>query len=226
VRKQLADNDRQVLYGQATSLSSNNDRRQGRRVAVVSHQNSSPVELQPGNDIEHLFLLDTGRWQETLIPTDGPGGHIIVANIYGYPKTGSVKMVFLMNERILKYALKRATPFPSTPYFVGDINVNPSKSKEINSLVLSGAIRDIASEWTPPDSPIQNAFLNTGIHPGMEGSDITRIDAPLGNIPAAHIVHNFSYVWDAISFDHSPLCITISHNDMYTTYHYLAATCC
>jgi len=112
------------MYGQATSLSSNNDKKQGRRAAMVAHIKFALVELQPGNDIEHLFLLDTGRWQEMLIPTDGPGGHILVANIYGYPKTNSVKIVFLMNERILKYALRRARSFPNTPYFiVGDINV-------------------------------------------------------------------------------------------------------
>jgi hypothetical protein len=56
VRKQLADNDKQVLYGQATSLSSNNEKRQGRRIAVVADKSVSLVELHPGNDIEHLFL--------------------------------------------------------------------------------------------------------------------------------------------------------------------------
>ena len=114
VRKQCFDNDMRVLFGQSTSLSSNNDRRQGRRVAVLSHKDNVPVELQPDDDMEHLFLMDTGRWQEVLIPTNGPGGHIIVANIYGYPKTNAVKAVYLMNERILMYAIRRAASFPNT----------------------------------------------------------------------------------------------------------------
>jgi len=90
--------------------------------------------------------------------------------------------------------------------------VNPSRSKEVSQSVLNGSIRDIAADWTPRNSTIQNTFSKTGIHPGMEGTGITRIDALLGNMPASHITYNFEYLWEhATGFDHLPFRITISH---------------
>jgi len=114
----------------------------------------------------------------------------------------------------MNVALKRAKSFPNTPYFiVGDINVNPQTSHEIRQSVIAGTIHDIAAEWTPAGSAIQNTFSKTGIHIGMEGNGITRIDALLSNFTGAHIVYNFEYVWDdANGFDHLPFRITINHN--------------
>jgi hypothetical protein len=95
---------------------------------------------------------------------------------------------------------------------MGDSNVNPQASHEIRNAVCNGTIHDIAAEWTPADSPIQNTFSKTGIHANMDGNGITRIDALLGNTPAAHVVYNFEYVWeDAIGFDHLPFRLTTSH---------------
>ena len=147
-----------------------------------------------------------------MVPGKQGGFYFIVANFYGISGSSGNNKKFVNNERLLALALLRMLQFPNTPYFiVGDLNVDPTKSKVLANAVSKGVIHDIARQWTPHDGIIQPTFRREGVYKGMHGSGITRVDGILANTPGAHTVHSFEYVWHlAEGFDHVPLMITLN----------------
>ena len=187
---------KEKIYGEKTDMSSIDCRRVGRRVANITHTHFAVTEPAISRSDTYTRLLrDSGRWVETMVPGKQGGFYFIVANFYGISGSSGNNKKFVNNERLLALAVLRMLQFPNTPYFiVGDLNVDPTKSKVLANAVSKGVIHDIARQWTPHDGIIQPTFRKEGVYKGMHGSGITRVDGIMANTPGAHTVHSFEYV--------------------------------
>ena len=130
----------------STSITKDTDKTCGRRVGIptASTLDAEIPLITPHYGIDELVA--SGRWVEVQIPL-GTGNHYCtLACYYGYAgKTASERV---MNERMLSHATSRATADPDTPYLLfTDGNVQYDKSKVISTMVISGLLIDLHSDY-------------------------------------------------------------------------------
>ena len=169
-----------------SDLATEAGRRRGRRICTVTTTNFTESEC---SDDTTRFLQASGRWQEIVIPTSVKDKFVIVANFYGMSSASGSVPIYNSNERLIAAAVVRMLQFPHVPYFImGDFNINPQCSRVISKMVSNGIVHDVLLDWQHGALP-QPTFCRDGVHLGMSGSGVTRIDAVLSNHVGAHSVH-------------------------------------
>jgi len=122
----------QSYYGQVVDIATKQGKRRGRRVLTAIRAPRDPVITLDADDVDRLFLIDTGRWVETTIILSD-GAYFTVANVYGVSGASSKAEEFRQNEQIMAAALRRAAKMKDHPYLIcGDCNTDPQNSKAIH----------------------------------------------------------------------------------------------
>ena len=87
-----------------TDMSTEHDKRRGKRIATITTTNPMRSSIQDDN---YKFLIASGRWIETIAPTDTKGKFVFVANFYGISKASGDTKVYRDNERLIAAAILR-----------------------------------------------------------------------------------------------------------------------
>jgi hypothetical protein len=104
------------------------------------------------------------------------------------------------------------TSFVGTPCFLcSDVNIKPEESLPVRTALDAGVVTDLAADWHDSEKrwpwPTDR---KEGVHQGMEGKGVSRLDVALCNASARGLVRGVEYLWaQSAAFDHVAIAVTL-----------------
>jgi hypothetical protein len=121
IHEDIKENGYHAHFGKNCNLAKTDDKRRGRRVAIIVKGDKDKSILPNDCNEDHDFLMDSGRWREITIPTAEKGFFITVAVVYGYSGASGSTSEYNANERLLSAAIRRAQQFKDDLTFSEEI---------------------------------------------------------------------------------------------------------
>jgi hypothetical protein len=199
-----------IHWGKGGPISKDGHTRWGRRTCIMVQSDIKAKDISIDADDNTQYLHSTGRWVERLLPVKDGSEQVIVACLYGVSGASGKQSEYEENERLVAAAIARKAQFGDVPYIIAtDLNVNPDKSETLQKAIDAQITYDIVKDAHGGSPPM--TFCRQGVHEGMQGSGVTRIDAFLINTAACHVFNKVRYDYrSGKTFDHVPINLTLS----------------